>query len=273
MSAVPEMTSVRVEPAAGSLGAYVHGFDIGADLDQEQKNYVRALMRQYHVVCFRGQSITPQQHRTFTVTVFGDFYIQPVVGGLEGYPEIIEVIGARKLTENWHQDSSHAVRPPRFSILVARELPPYGNDTQFANQHLAFERLSPGLQKVLQGLRAVHTTAKVPPSKDYAVYRTIDEQATHPVVRTHPETGRKALYVNSMYTRRFEDMTVEESLPLLQYLWAHCGRVELTFRHRWQPGDVVIWDNASVQHAVIGDMPEGTRRYMQRTTTMDDVPV
>jgi len=263
----------RVEPAAGSLGAYVHDFDLSLALDEEQKDQVRSLILEHHVVCFRGQNITPADHVRFT-RMLGDFYIHPVVSGLEGHPEIIEVFGAAKLTESWHQDSTHSLRPPRLSILVARTLPPYGNDTQFSNQHRAYDALSEGLKAMLDGVGAVHTTAE--PTKralDRAsVYGSVFEEATHPAVRTHPDTGRKALYVNAMYTRRFENMTVEESRGLLEYLYAHCGRPDFTFRHRWQPGDVLIWDNASVQHAVIGDMPGGTERYLHRTTTIGEEP-
>lgn len=270
MSEVKEAAKVRVEPGAGSLGAYIYGFDISQPLDDEGQEFVRKVIRDHHVVCFREQDLTPDQHKRFT-SYLGEFYVQPVVDGLEGNPEIVEIFGAAKLTENWHQDSTHSIHPPRFSVLVARQLPPYGNDTQFSNQHLAYETLSPGLQAMLAPLRAVHTTASGQQAGEalYRVYTQFNEEATHRVVREHPDTGRKALYVNAMYTRHFEGMTEEESRPLLEYLWRHCGRADFTFRHRWQLGDVLIWDNASVQHAVVGDLPAGTGRYLHRTTTVD----
>ena len=263
-------TQATVEPAAGSLGAYVHGFDISRPLDPDAQEFVRELMRQYHVVCFRGQTLTPAQQIAFT-RYLGELFIHPMVTGLEGHPEIVEVFGSHKLTECWHQDATHSETPPRFSVLAAREIPPYGNDTQFANQHAAYEALSPGMKRLLDGLRAVHRSAGVTTSnRTFTATATTGEEATHPVVREHPETGRKALYINAMYGKHFEDMSIEESQGLLDYLTRHCGRADFTFRHRWQTGDVIIWDNASVQHAAISDMPEGTKRYLHRTTTVDE---
>lgn len=266
-------SGIRVEPAAGSLGAYVFGIDLSRPMDAGQMKQLRDLLLTYHVVCFREQDLTPAQHVSFTRSL-GDFYIHPVVKGLEGHPEIVEVFGAARQTEAWHQDASHSEQPPRLSILAARRLPPFGNDTQFSNQHKAYDALSDGLKSMLANVRAVHTTGE--PTK-----RALDqasgngpvfEEASHPVIRTHPETGKKALYVNAMYTRRFDGMTVEESRGLLEFLYLHCGRSDFTFRHRWQSGDVLIWDNASVQHAVVGDMPEGTDRYLHRTTTAGKIP-
>jgi taurine dioxygenase len=273
MVEIKDKVKARVEPATGSLGAYVYGFDITGPLSQDEKEYVRQLMRDHHVVCFRGQDITPDQHVEFT-RLFGDLYIQPVVNGLKENPNIVEVFGAHKLTESWHQDSTHSELPPRFSVLVARQIPPYGNDTQFSNQHKAYEALSPGLKRMLEGVRAVHRSRAVTMAGDsrYTEFAKKTEEAVHPVLRTHPETGRKALYVNAMYGCHFEDMTPEESRGLFEYLCAHCSRSDFTFRHRWQAGDVLIWDNASVQHAVVSDMPEGTGRYLHRTTTVDKRP-
>jgi taurine dioxygenase len=263
-----------VEPAAGSLGAYVYDFDVSRPLDHGQQEQLRSLILEHHVVCLRGQDISPAQQVEFTRSL-GEFYYHPVVNGLEGHPEIVEVFGAHKNTEAWHQDASHSECPPRFSVLVPRKIPPFGNDTQFSNQHKAYDAISDGLKAMLAGVRAIHTTGE--PTKRAleraSVYGIVSEEASHPVVRTHPDTGRKALFVNAMYTRRFDGMTAEESRGLLEFLYAHCGRSDFTFRHRWQLGDVLIWDNASVQHAVVGDMPEGTERYLHRTTTVGEVPL
>jgi taurine dioxygenase len=273
MTELQERTELRLEPGAGSLGAYVYGLDL-AHLDQTGRDKVRELMRTYHVVCFRQQELTPDQHVEFTRSTFGEIYRQPIVTGLPENPDIVEVFGAHKLTEKWHQDSTHSEIPPRFSVLVARKLPPFGNDTQFSNQHKAYEALSPGLKRMLEGLRAVHRSKVTERSADqaYGGMGLVREEATQPVVRTHPETGRKALYINAMYGEHFEDMTPEESRGLFDYLCAHCARPDFTFRHRWQDGDVLIWDNASVQHAVVSDMPEGTGRYLHRTTTIGERP-
>lgn len=273
MAEIADRIAARVEPATGSLGAYVHDFDISRPLDADEQAFVRDLILRHHVVCFRGQSLSPEQHKAFT-RYLGDFYIQPAVSGLEGHPEIVEVFGAASLTECWHQDSTHSERPPRFSVLVARNVLPYGNDTQFSNQHKAYDALSDGLKRMLEGVRVIFRTRRQAMRADakYAGFNLADEEASHPVVRTHPDTGRKALYINRMYGEHFEDMTPEESRGLFDYLCTHCGRPDFTFRHRWLPGDVLIWDNASVQHAVVGDMPQGTGRYLQRTTTTGERP-
>jgi taurine dioxygenase len=262
---------IRVERQAGALGAHVFDLDL---TDSGNSALARDLILKHHVVCFRGQSITPRQHLAFARSL-GEIYVHPSVNGLEECPEIVEVFGTLAQLECFHQDSTHSERPPRFSLLVARTLPPYGSDTHFANQHLAFEALSPNMREMLCSLRAVHRTRQKTPEdaekyKNYKAYGMANETAVHPVVRTHPDTGRKALYVNGMYTKHFEGMTEEESAPLLQYLYRHCVQPHFTFRHRWRPGDALILDNASVQHAVIADMPAGATRYMHRATTMDE---
>jgi taurine dioxygenase len=154
-------------------------------------------------------------------------------------------------------------------LLLARTLPPYGGDTMFANQYLAYENLSRGLRATLDGLRAVHQGTEL------AAEAGLERDAvttTHPVVRTHPETGRKALFVNGNYVSGFDGWTPAESAALLAFLYAEASRNEYTWRHRWHPGDMIIWDNRCTQHAVIDDIG-GQERLLHRVTITGDVPV
>jgi taurine dioxygenase len=262
-------TDIRVERQAGSLGAYVYGVDLSLHVDSATFGQLFQALLDHHVICVRDQRINPAQHLAFT-RLFGEIYVQPAVAGMEGYPEIVEVRGTARLTESWHSDSTHSRRPPRLSLLVARSIPEYGNDTMFANQHAALEMLSPAMQQMLGALRAVHRTATVHDPRYTHTGKV--EESVHPVVRTHPDTARKALYVNSQYTRRFDGMTEEESRPLLTYLYEQSTQPNLTWRHRWRPGDVLVWDNASVQHQVVGDRPQGIGRLLNRTTTLGEEP-
>jgi taurine dioxygenase len=177
----------------------------------------------------------------------------------------------------WHSDTAYLPEPPSATLLLAREIPPQGGDTLFANQYLAFETLSPALQEVLTPLRAVNTSAMADVSKTRedrmrgADDQVEDYESLHPVVRTHPETGRRSLYVNVAHTARFEGMTEAESRGLLQHLFAHQVRPELTCRFRWEPGSLAMWDNRCVQHNPINDY-HGHRRLLHRITLKGGVP-
>jgi taurine dioxygenase len=179
----------------------------------------------------------------------------------------------------WHSDTAYLERPPMATMLIAREVPPYGGDTLFASMYLAWETLSDGMKRLLDGLVAVNCSAKAD------VTRTREDRiresgtaaakrayvAEHPAVRTHPETGRKALYVNLGHTTRFRDMTEAESAPILDYLFRHQVRPELTCRFAWRPGSIAFWDNRCVQHNPVNDY-HGHRRVMHRVTLAGDVP-
>jgi taurine dioxygenase len=269
MNKSPAKAASRVERQGGALGAYLVDLDLSNPLDTATFEFIFDALLEFHVICLRGQQISPAQHLAFS-RLFGELYVQTAIAGMAAHPEIIEVKGTSRLTEGWHSDSSHSPRPPRFSCLVARIVPDFGNDTMFANQHAAYEQLSPAMQAMLAPLRAVHrTTALTDPR--YSKTGQIEEH-THPVIRTHPNTSRKALYVNSQYTRRFDGMSEEESSPLLEYLYRQSTQPHLTWRHRWRAGDVLIWDNASVQHLVVGDMPQASERLLHRTTTLGEIP-
>jgi taurine dioxygenase len=195
--------------------------------------------------------------------------VHPYVPSIEGHPGIMKIYDPTPLTQRWHADTTHAERPPALSMLLARVIPEVGGDTMWSNAHAAYDGLSDGLRATLDGLRAVHQGTAL------AAEAGLEKAAvtrTHPVVRTHPVTGRKALFVNGDYVTRFDGWTEEESAPLLQYLYAQVARAEYVYRHRWTVGDLVIWDNRSTQHAVVGDVG-GAERMLHRVTISGDVPV
>jgi taurine dioxygenase len=205
------------------------------------------------------------------------------VKGLDECPQIIPVLKLEHETINfggiWHSDTAYLDVPPMGSMLVAREVPLAGGDTEFANMYLAYETLSDGMKRLLHGLVAVNSSAAADVSrtredrlKDSARADARKEySAPHPVVRLHPETGRRALYVNVAHTVRFEGMTAEESAPVLQYLYRHQVRPEFTCRFRWRPGSLAFWDNRCAQHNAINDY-QGHRRLLHRITLAGDVP-
>ena len=181
----------------------------------------------------------------------GPISVHPYVKGLPDQPEVLEVIGAtHHIAVNWHQDQTYRECPPAITMLMARVLPETGADTMFADQHAAFEQLSSGMQQTLLGLRAVHRGTERAADAGLAM---VDVEHVHPVVIRHPDTGRRALFVNPDYTVRFDGWTEAESAPLLRFLYDWSTRAELTYRHRWEPGDFVLWDNRSLLHRVVPD--------------------
>ncbi len=260
--------SFQVARQAGALGAYITGIDLDAGVDDATFEKLGDAFLEHHVICFRGQTLSPAQHLEFSAR-WGDIFVHPYVESIEGHPGIMEVGDPHPITVTWHSDSTHAKAPPRMSLLFARELPAFGGDTMFASQHAAFDALSPALANLLEGLRAVHKGTEL--AAQGGLTRQ-EVSSTHPVVRRHPVNGRKALYVNADYTKHFEGMTEEESAPLLAYLYAHACRPAFTWRHHWELGDLLIWDNASVQHAVVPDVASG-ERLLHRVTVEGDVPV
>ncbi|HTL84070.1 MAG TPA: TauD/TfdA family dioxygenase, partial [Acidimicrobiia bacterium] len=223
---------IKVLPIAGALGAEITGVDLATDLVDETVVEIRCAWLEHLVVFFRDQMLEPAEFLAFARRM-GEPVEYPFVKGIEGFPEIIAVTKLPHETVNfggiWHSDTVYLEQPPMGTMLVAREVPPYGGDTMFANMYAAYDALSPGMQRMLEGLRAVHTSALADVSKtredrirdsgDAAADR--EYVSEHPVVRTHPETGRKALYVNVAHSSRFVDMTEDESRPLLQFLFAH----------------------------------------------------
>jgi taurine dioxygenase len=271
---------IEARRISGALGAELHGVDLSAPLSEGQVREIRDAFLEHVVVFFRDQPLSPAQFMAFAQRL-GEPVEYPMVKGLEGFPKIIEV---KKLEHEraafgaiWHSDTAYLEKPPMASMLLAREVPPVGGDTLFANMYLAYEALSEGLKRSLSNLRAINTSAKADVSKTREDrIRTdgtgrSDFAATHPVVRTHPETGRKALYVNSGHTASFAGWTEEESAPLLQYLFSHQTRPEFTCRFSWRPGSIALWDNRCAQHNPVNDY-HGYRRVMHRITLAGDVP-
>jgi taurine dioxygenase len=274
--------TITVTPIAGALGAEIGGVDLGAELDDEVIAEIRSAWLSHLVVFFRDQPISDDRFVALARR-FGDVGRYPMVPGIPGHPEIIAVLKEPHETVNfggiWHSDTTYLERPPSATMLLAREIPPYGGDTLFANQYAAFDALSPALQKVLEGLRAVNSSARADVSKTRedrikgldGVEAAIDYESCHPVARTHPETGRKALYVNTAHTARFDGMTEEESAALLSYLYAHQVRPEFTCRFQWKPGSLAMWDNRCAQHNPVNDY-HGHRRLLHRITLEGDIP-
>jgi taurine dioxygenase len=265
---------MQLHRVSGALGAEVSGVDL-ARLSDDEVAALRRAWLEHLVLFFRDQPLAPGEYMAFARRI-GEPVEYPLLKGIEGYPEITEV---KKLEHErinfggiWHSDTAYLERPPMASMLLARELPPFGGDTLFASMYLAYETLSEGMQRLLRGLTGVNSSAKADAS------RTREDRlrsaggdthaelvAEHPVVRAHPETGRMALYVNPGHTVRFGGMTEEESRPLLEFLFRHQVRPEFTCRFAWRPGSLALWDNRCAMHNPVNDY-HGFRRVMHRIT-------
>ncbi len=287
MVGVEDVSGIEVRPIAPSLGAEVRGLDLSKPLDEASLARVRQALLDHLVIFFRDQELTPERHKAFAAR-FGPLETDVFVRGMDAHPEILEVVkraeDARVFAGNWHADVTFQESPALGSVLYALEVPALGGDTLFGNMYLAYEALSPGMRDLLDDLTAVHCAY---PSYDldtmaarnaqpggmrYTESDPRDWTAEHPVVRSHPETGRKALFVNRSYTRRFTGMTEAESRPLLEFLLAHMARPEFTCRFRWRKGSVAFWDNRCAQHCPIADYP-GEARVMHRVSIEGDKPV
>ena len=273
---------IEVKPVAGALGAEIAGVNMARDLDEEVVAEVRHALLEHLVIFLRDQKATPQQQVAFAKR-FGQPIEYPQLKGLPEAPMITPVVKLEHERHNfggiWHSDTTYLAEPPMGSMLLAREVPPYGGDTMFANQYLAYEALSDGLKKTLDGLVGVSSSAKAD------VSRTREDalkqagagatpkmlQAEHPIVRTHPETGRKALYTSDAHTAHIKGWTEAESLPLLRFLWQHQVKSEFTCRFRWEVGSLAFWDNRCAMHNPINDY-HGFRRVMHRITLAGDKP-
>ena len=274
--------TLDIRPLSGALGAEILGIDLSRDLSDETMAAIRAAWLEHLVIFFRDQALEPAAYLN-VASRFGEPVEYPFVKGLEGFPQITPVVKLEHETVNfgglWHSDTAYLERPPMATMLIARETPPRGGDTLFANMYRAYETLSDGMKRMLDKLIIVNSSAKADVTKtredrvrDSANTSARQEYvAEHPVVRTHPETGRKALYANGGHALRFKDMTVEESAPLLNFLFAHATRPEFTCRFRWEVGSIALWDNRCTQHNPVNDY-HGYRRVMHRVTLKGDVP-
>ena len=269
--------TIRIKQLGGTIGAEILDVDLARDPPIAK---IRQALLDHLVVFFRGQTLTSADFRGFAARI-GSPIDYPFAPGIEGFPEITPVVKLPEQTinfgGNWHSDTTYLPEPPMATLLLARELPAFGGDTMFANQYLAYETLSDGMKSILRELRGVSRSDKAEASRtrEDREKRTGEKSpvltAAHPAVRTHPETGREALYVNLAHTAHFEGMTEEESLPILRYLWRHQTRPEFTCRFTWSTGALAMWDNRCVQHHAINDY-HGQKRVMHRITLAGDVP-
>jgi len=278
--------SAAVAPVAGALGAEVSGVDLRDPVDDADLAVVRAALADHLVIFVPGQALSIGDLETLTERL-GGWAPTPYIRPVDGHPAVIRVVkeaGDRLNFANaWHSDLSYLPEPPSYTLLHAADVPDFGGDTVWANQYLAYETLSAGLRATLDGLAAVHSAGAaygtgglldrtrelssmaVEPSPDaYAEHR-------HPVVITHPVTGRRALYVNPVYTKRIDGWSAAESRGLLEHLFAHSVGVNLTCRLRWAPGTLAIWDNRCTQHNALNDY-QGVRRELLRTSVRGAAP-
>ncbi|NYT66425.1 TauD/TfdA family dioxygenase [Alcaligenaceae bacterium] len=273
---------MEVRKIAGALGAEISGVDLSTPLNAIQAKEIRQALLDHQVIFLRNQEITPQRFLDFAQAM-GEPVEYPFVKGLQDFPQIIEVKKLETEKVNfggiWHSDTTYLQVPPMGSMLLSREVPPYGGDTMFANQELAYEALSDTMKGLLDGLIGISTSAKADVSRtredrirtDGKEEQLEDYVAEHPVVRTHPETGRKSLYVNIAHTAGIKGMTDEESKPLLEFLFQHQVKPEFTCRFVWTPNAIAFWDNRCAMHNPVNDY-HGFRRVMNRITLKGDKP-
>jgi taurine dioxygenase len=282
------MRAAVVTPVAAACGADVTGVDLRRPSDDVVAQLERALA-DHSVLFVRDQALDPEQQVALTA-MFGTVLRVPYVQHLAEHPDVIAVLkepDERKISTfggTWHSDFSFLDEPPSLTLLQSVELPAVGGDTLWSSQYAAYDALSPAMQRLLDPLRAVQTGwphGTRGPGPGAAVSRSVvmtrndptaDREVLHPVVRVHPVTGRRALFVNPVYTQRFDGMTDEESAPLLQFLFQHAVRPEFTCRLRWTPGTLAIWDNRCLLHLAVNDY-DGSRRLLHRTTVGGDTPV
>ena len=273
---------MQVRKIAGALGAEISGVDLSHGITPALAADIRKVFLEHQVIFLRGQDLSPQQFLDFA-TAMGKPVEYPFVKGIEGFPHIIEVRKLEHETSNfggiWHSDTTYLAQPPMGSMLLAREVPPFGGDTLFASQYDAYDALSATMQGLLQQLVGISSSAKADVSKTREdrikdggrKEAPTGYRAEHPVVRTHPETGRKALYVNVAHTAGIRGMSDEESAPLLRFLFEHQVKPEFTCRFAWEPHAIAFWDNRCAQHNPVNDY-HGFRRVMHRITLQGDTP-
>ena len=273
---------IELRPLSGALGVEVRGVDLSLPLDDGVFPAVEQAFHDHIVLVFRDQDLTPAQQVAFTAR-FGPVEAHPLRSrlGLPDHPEILVMVnkpGERAARNDvWHSDISFAEKPPLGSVLYAHEVPEGYGDTMFCNMIAAFEALSPGMQRMLRGLTALHSAQALAERNNEAdnnglPITNVPQAVEHPVVRTHPGSGKAALFINPWFTQRFADMTMDESWPLIEYLCNEATRPENVYRHRWRRHDVVMWDNRAAMHYAVRDYDESMVRVMHRTTAAGDRP-
>ncbi|QKF50857.1 taurine dioxygenase [Pseudomonas graminis] len=275
--------SIDIHPLSPALGAQISGVDLSLDLTGEQRNVIERALLDHQVLFFRDQPITPQQQARFAAH-FGDLHIHPIYPNVPEQPEVLILDTAvTDVRDNaiWHTDVTFLPTPALGAVLSAKQVPAYGGDTLWASGIAAFEALSRPMQMLLDGLTATHDFTRSFPlerfgntAEDLARWeetRRKNPPLSHPVIRTHPVSGRKALFVNEGFTTRINELEAAESEAILKLLFAHGTRPEFTLRWRWQANDVAMWDNRVTQHYAVDDY-RPQRRVMHRATILGDAP-
>jgi len=283
------MAEFDIRPMGATFGAEISGLDV-RDMGDNTEAAVKCAMDEHRVLVFHDQSLSPDEQMEFSRR-FGPLVRVPYVRPLADYPDVIAVlkeadeVKVSTFGSWWHADFSYLEAPPVYSILHALELPPKGGDTLFADMAAAYDALSDGMKAMLDPLRVMHSghiygtklanTGTLGRMKGVEVttgHAEADVERAHPLVRLYKPTGRKALFASPTYTTRFEDMTPEESKPLLEFLYTHMSMPQFTLRQRWRPGDLLMWDNRAVTHLAVNDY-DGYRRLLHRTTAGSEIPV
>ena len=285
---VSQTRRVWVAPEASGFGARITGVDLSQPLDPRDLEDVRAAWARHAVVCFPGQPLSLDALEAFTLQI-GPFGKDPYIEPMPGRPNVLELRRqpdekASNFGAGWHSDWSFLETPPAATLLRAQTIPPVGGDTLFVDASRAWDALSDAMKAVVAPLQAVHSARQSYGAKGVfardteartmkiIVSEEADSSLTHPLVRTHPVTGRKALYISPVYTVGIEGFTPEESQALLGFLFAHLTREEFIYRHRWTEGDLLMWDNRCTMHFAEGGY-DGHLRVMHRTTVQGEVPV
>ena len=281
MATLADKTSLNtgaldVRPMTPAIGAEIHDIDLGASDIGGSIPEIRAALLKHGVIFFRNQELTQDQHIAFA-RQFGDLEIHPATPKDQPNPEVLRIEHgprSRGQENNWHSDVTWREKPSLGSILLAHEVPDCGGDTLFANMHLAYERLSKQMKRFCEGLTAVHDISRVFAKRLKKTPEELHEKyppMRHPVIRTHPETGERAIYVNNGFTSHVEGLSKEESSWLLDHLYKTAWDVEIQCRFRWEAGSVAFWDNRVCQHLAVSDYFPA-RRVMERVTIAGDMP-
>ena len=274
---------IDVEPIAGSLGAEISGVDMSQMLGNQLFQEVHDALMEHQVIFFRDQDISPTDHVAFA-RQFGTLQVHPFAPHLDDHPEVLVLESSaenRSAANAWHSDVTFSDEPPLGSILLARKVPQRGGDTMWADMYGAYDALSDAMKRYLDGMTAMHSPGNAKFEKAYKytddraqeirAARQALEPAEHPIVRTHPVTGRKALFVNSIFTRKVKGVSAKESRAILSYLYDHIATPEFSCRFRWRENSVAFWDNRCTQHYAVADYA-GEHRLMHRVTIDGDRP-
>jgi taurine dioxygenase len=280
---------IEIVRRAGPVGAEVAGVDLAVPLTAEVRDEIRAAWLTHHVLFFRDQSLTPAQQADFAAN-FGELDVYPFMKATSEHPHVIPIIKEADANTNfgggWHTDTSYLPQPPMATVLYAVEVPDEGGDTLFADASAAYDDLSPGMKKMLDGLTGIYS-ARIVHGRNgaYTQQQTkadlgvayggdddvAEREVEHPLIRTHPETGRKSIYCSAAHTWSIKDMARAESLPILQYLTQHLTQSRYVTRFHWTPGTLAMWDNRCLFHHALNDY-HGQRRHMQRVIIRGDRP-